>query len=314
MDIDSLYITSSEEQLLPVLITSKQKKTDMQPNDYIKWIQLIVNAFALGAAGWIYKAYILNLQSSLSSKDDQIKAVEKNMNLWRDKAAELEKKSPAFMEEALNKRIKIREDEIIRLGKDKETHVEEIKIQEEELARLKSELEKTKDYKMQLSFVGDDFDDYFFSRKGELEIEEVGIVAVDSGQLMITDPSYIDTEWEKEEFEDIRLFKDKDTKMVYQYRKDFDHYHETISGFHKNVNELIAEGKLIEIETSSELNYSYRGACAATLSENGFGELKFKLGQEGAGVAFRTVAGDGIYPVYAEKYNGKAIRVYVNLV
>jgi hypothetical protein len=287
----------------------------MTPDDYIKWIQLIVNAFALGAAGWIYKAYILNLQSSLSSKDDQIKAVEKNMNLWKDKATELEKKSPAFMEEALNKRIKIREDEITRLGKDKETHVEEIKIQEQELARLKSELEKTKDYKMQLSFVGEDFDDYFFSRKGVLEIEEVGSVAVDSGQLMITDPCYVDSEWEKEDFEDIRLYKDKDTTIVYQYRKDFNRFDETISGFEKTVNELIAEGKLIELETKSEeMNYSYKGACAATLSENGFGELKFKLGHEGAGVAFRTVAGDGMYPVYAEKYDGKVIRVYVDLI
>ncbi len=286
----------------------------MQPDDYIKWIQLIVNAFALGAAGWIYKAYILNLKSSLSSKDDQIKTVEKNMNLWKDKAAELEKTSPAFMEEALNKRIKIREDEIARLSKDSESHVEEIKIQEQELARLKSELEKTKDYKMQLSFVGKDFDDYFFSRKGELEIEEMGTVAVDSGQLMITDPCYIDSEWEKEEFEDIRLYKDKNSSVVYQFRKDFTSYEDTIVGYEKNVNELIAEGRLVKVETVSDLNYSYKGACAATLSKIGFGELKFKLGHEGAGVAFGTLAGDGMYPVYAEKYDGKIIRVYVNLV
>lgn len=286
----------------------------MIADDYIKWIQLIVNAFALGAAGWIYKAYILNLQSSLSIKDDQIKIVEKNMNLWRDKANELEKKSPAFMEEALNKRIKIREDEIIRLSKDTESHVEEIKIQEQELARLKSELEKTKDYKMQISFVGEDFDDYFFSRKGELEIEEIGSVAVDSGQLMITDPCYVDSEWEKEKFEDIRLYKDRDTGVVYQFRKDFNNYTETISGYDKDVNALVAEGKLVKVEMISNLNYSYRGACAATLSEAGFGELKFKLGHEGAGVAFRTVSGDGMYPVYAEKYDGNIIRVYVNLI
>lgn len=287
----------------------------MATDDYIKWIQLIANAFALGAAGWIYKAYILNLQSSLAVKDDQIKAVEKNMNLWKDKANELEKKSPAFMEEALNKRIKIREDEITRLSKDTESHVEEIKIQEQELARLKSELEKTKDYKMQLSFVGEDFDDYFFSRKGELEIEEIGSVAVDSGQLMITDPCYVDSEWEKEDFEDIRLYKDKDTSVVYQFRKDFNNYGETIKGYDKDVNTLVAEGKLIKVETvSDDLNYSYKGACAATLSEAGFGELKFKLGHEGAGVAFGTVAGDGMYPVYAEKYDGRIIRVYVNLI
>jgi len=287
----------------------------MHPDDYIKWIQLIVNALALGTAGWIYKGYILNMQSSLSSKDDQLKIVEKNMNLWKDKASELEKKSPEIIEEVLNKRIKIREEEIARLSKDTESRKEEIKIQEQELATLKSELEKTKDFKMQLSFVGEDFDDYFFSRKGDLEIVEIGSVAVDSGQLMITDPCYVDSEWEKEKFEDIRLYKDKNTNNIYQFRKDFNHYDETIKGYNENVNKLIKEGQLIEIQDiAAEYNYSYKGASTVSLSETGVGELKFKLGNRGAGVVFRTVAGDGTFPVYAEKYDEKIIRVYVNLI
>ncbi len=286
----------------------------MEPTDYIKWIQLIVNAFALGAAGWIYRAYILNLKASLSAKDEQMKVVERNLDFWKDKVSDLEKKTPEFMEDALNKRIKVREDEIQRLSKDTELHKEEIEIQNQELSILKSELEKTKSYKMQLSFVGEDFEDYFFSRKGELEIEEMGAVAVDSGQLMITDPCYIDSEWIQEEFEDIRLFKDKSTSKIYQFRKDFNNFEEKIEGFDKTVNELVKSGEFERIETVKELHYSYNGACAATTSKSGYGELKFKLGHEGAGVAFTTVAGDGLYPVYAEKYDGKIIRVYVNLI
>lgn len=47
------------------------------PEEYIKWIQLIINTFALGAAGWIYRAYILNLKATVTAKDEQIKVVEK---------------------------------------------------------------------------------------------------------------------------------------------------------------------------------------------------------------------------------------------
>jgi hypothetical protein len=38
------------------------------------------------------------------------------------------------------------------------------------------------------------------------------------------------------------------------------------------------------------------------------------MGHDGVGIAVRTVAGDGVYPVYAEKYNGEIVRVYVNLI
>ncbi|MBW4057154.1 MAG: hypothetical protein HIU83_17550 [Proteobacteria bacterium] len=38
------------------------------------------------------------------------------------------------------------------------------------------------------------------------------------------------------------------------------------------------------------------------------------LGHKGAGIAIKTVMGDGDYPVFAEKYNDEIVRVYVNLV
>lgn len=283
------------------------------PEDYIKWIQLIFNFFAIGAAGWIYKAYITNLNASLSSKDEQLKAVERNMSFWKDKANDLEKKSPEVMENVLNQRIKVREDEILRLSTDTESHKKELEIQNQELQILKSELEKTKDFKTSLSFIGEDFEDYFFSRQGNLEIVEMGMVGVDSGQLMITDPCYIDSEWQKEDFEDLRLYKDKETGKTYQYQKDFNNYQEKIEGFELDVNELIKSGRFEELSIKRDFNYSYAGASYATLSENGYGEMKYKLGHEGAGVVFGTAFGDGLYPVYGEKYDGKIIRVYVNI-
>lgn len=75
----------------------------------------------------------------------------------------------------------------------------------------------------------------------------LGHVAVDSGQLMICDPCYIDSEWTTED--------DKE-------------------------------------------KFSYSACAKATLSKEGFGELKFKRGHTGAGLAFGTAYGDGLYEVY----------------
>lgn len=63
-----------------------------------------------------------------------------------------------------------------------------------------------------------------------------------------------------------------------------------------------------------DFNFSYAGACYASMPKNGDGQLCFRLGHEGAGIAVKTVMGDGNYPVFAEKYNDEIVRVYVNLV
>lgn len=59
--------------------------------------------------------------------------------------------------------------------------------------------------------------------------------------------------------------------------------------------------------------YSYEGACNATLSEEGAGQLRFKGSRiSGAGVVFSSGYGDGSYPVFAT-YNdeGRIIKVEV---
>ena len=128
----------------------------------------------------------------------------------------------------------------------------------------------------------------------------IGQVGVDSGQLLMCDPCYIDSEWSKEEFTDIRIYEHKDTKERLQYKVDFPHYDAEITKYGKNMNELLKTGEWLDVPaTDSEFPFSYNACCKATLSDNGHGQLNYKLGHPGVGVAFSTAFGDGVYPVYA---------------
>lgn len=81
----------------------------------------------------------------------------------------------------------------------------------------------------------------------EKTLRLIGHVGVDSGQVMITDPCYLDS-WKANDF----------------------------------------------TEQGTNLDYSYEGACNATLGENGGAEI----GSGTQGVASRTAYGDGCYPVF----------------
>lgn len=251
----------------------------------------------------LYFAYIQSLRSQIEQKEDKSQIIEKNLQFWKDKAGELEKETPNFIVRSLSDRIKIGEEEIARLVADKESNKFEIEQKNKLLEELRIELEKAKEGKKSLEELSPD----------TYEMEEIGSVFVDSGQLIITDPSYIDSEWLKEEFEDIRLYKDVRTNKVFQFRKDFQKYTDIIDGYTKDVDSLVQEGTLEEVKIKTGLTYSYNGAAQATLSEEGYGNLKFKQGHEGAGFAFSTLYGDGEYPVYAEKIDGRVVRVMVDL-
>jgi hypothetical protein len=128
----------------------------------------------------------------------------------------------------------------------------------------------------------------------------IGQVGVDSGQLLMCDPCYIDSEWSKEDFTDIRVYEHKETKEKLQYKVDFPHYEAEISKYGKNMNQLVATGEWIDLPmTDSKFPFSYNACSKATLSEDGYGQLNYKLGHAGVGVAFSTAYGDGVYPVYA---------------
>ncbi len=131
--------------------------------------------------------------------------------------------------------------------------------------------------------------------------EHIGVVGVDSGQLMICDPCYIDSEWVREDFVDIRRYKDTRGK-VYEYQKDFPHFeHAMPSG--KTPNQLIESGawKLVPVPEQAQTRgrFSYAGVCETTLSEKQAGQLCYKIGHTGVGVAFCSGLGDGTYNVYA---------------
>ena len=83
--------------------------------ELISYLQLGANGFALLVAAWIYAAYTRNLRAVLSVKNEQVKTLEANVSLWKDKAIEFEKKTPEYIEDVLAKRINLREEEIKRL-------------------------------------------------------------------------------------------------------------------------------------------------------------------------------------------------------
>ena len=129
----------------------------------------------------------------------------------------------------------------------------------------------------------------------------IGHVGVDSGQLLLCDPCYIDSEWQKEEFNDFRTYKHKDTGKRLTYRINFKNYQEPIEDYGgKNMNELIATGEWEEQPPlPSMFEFSYNACAHASLCEDGYGQLHFKHGHPGVGVAFSTAFGDGMYPVIA---------------
>lgn len=121
---------------------------------------------------------------------------------------------------------------------------------------------------------GDEVEPFVEEPPKTIEVAFIGEVGVDSGQLMITDPSYIDHEWRHEQFALVRNPNTTDDTLY---------------------------------------PYTYNGACNATLNGGGHGQLAYNKGHAGAGVAFGTAWGDGSYPVYAEKHDGRIVRVYVNV-
>ena len=96
---------------------------------------------------------------------------------------------------------------------------------------------------------------------------KVGEVGVDAGMVMVGDPCYLDK------------FTDH----------DFD------------------DAKVEAQKTKGKYEYSYSGACAATLSENHAGQLG-----RGDAVAVSSGYGDGVYPVYATyNHEGRIVKLEV---
>ncbi len=151
--------------------------------------------------------------------------------------------------------------------------------------------------------------------------EHIGVVGVDSGQLMICDPYYIDSEWVREDFVDIRRYKDTGGN-VYEYQKDFPNY-EHIMPSGKTPNQLIQDGEWEQIPVPEKEvaigRFSYAGVSETTLFDKQAGQLFYKLGHAGAGVVFSSGLGDGTYNVYAtyadlEGWDRRIVSVRIELI
>lgn len=290
------------------------------------WAQVALNAGALIAGGVVWKMYFENLKATINTREAEVSLVNKQVDYWREKATELEKRSPEAVEKVLAERIAIRENEIERLAKDREHSFLELSRVEQEVELLNRTLDQTKGFReilaMERPEPGDpDYDDfvaYISSREDrvvDVEVVYMGAVGVDSGQLLLTDPCYIESEWLDEPFDHGRIYRDTKTGGTITWNEDFIKYNEVLAGYDQTPEELIENGRLVQMPvppTPEKFNYSYNGACQATIS-TGFGELVYETGHAGAGVVFQSGWGDGFYDVYAEKHDGRIMRVFVNL-
>lgn len=144
----------------------------------------------------------------------------------------------------------------------------------------------------------------------------LGSVSVDSGQLMITDPCYIDSTWTREPFQDVRHYRDTTTAATLTYPHDFQRYDQDLPAYSATVNDLLATGRLEPVPQETPTGgytYSYNGACQATLTPQAHGQLTHRTGRPGAGVAFSSGWGDGTYPVYGTIRDGRIIGVYIDM-
>lgn len=156
--------------------------------------------------------------------------------------------------------------------------------------------------------------------------ELAGEVGVDSGQLMVTDPCYLDSEWTVEEFviqhpifelneKGLARFGAELSDWRWQCFVDETNYatpHAALGDL--SMNDLRAQMLVQEVPQPPEpvTSYSYNGACHASISDDLYGQLNYRLGHAGAGVVFSSGYGDGIYPVYVRKNkDGRIVEVRI---
>ncbi len=131
----------------------------------------------------------------------------------------------------------------------------------------------------------------------------IGEVGVDSGQILVCDPCYIDSEWKYEECSFDRKHRHLDGTVL-QYRVDFPNYGVVIPKYGKTMNQIIADKEAYEIpESPAEYSFSYNACCKKTCrddEEENNGQLNYEAGHPGVGVVTSSGYGDGVYPVVAD--------------
>lgn len=141
-----------------------------------------------------------------------------------------------------------------------------------------------------------------------IQFEKIGEVDVDSGQILLIDPGYIDSRWKCQPFEDIRIYRNLFTGQQLEYRKDFQSYEDIIPGFGCSMNVLKRAGgwSLEQLKPGPDL--SANNCALAT-------QMPARAGVVGRiGTVLETALGDGRYSVYAQRDpDGAILRVLLDL-
>jgi hypothetical protein len=134
--------------------------------------------------------------------------------------------------------------------------------------------------------------------KAKDEWVEIGVVGVDSGQLMVCDPCYIESDWKHGwvKYED-KLRVVSTEELIPSPRKTGKTY-DDIYKDGLTYNQAIEKGILAEEPEEETGEFSYDGCCKKTINKS-HGQLNFNMGHAGAGVVFNSGFGDGVYPVFA---------------
>lgn len=171
------------------------------------------------------------------------------------------------------------------------------------------------------------------------EVIKIGEVGVDSGQLILLDPSYIEGQY--------RCFENhpadhgheiyahiKDGKLwqfVYGNETMYENvnpfpgtYGDIIPEYGMCPNDLIKNNLFAKTDIDprphiEEGEFSYRGICKTTGSENQSGQINHITGIPSGAVAFHSGLGDGCYSVYAEfivlpNWGKRIKKVWVELI
>lgn len=122
----------------------------------------------------------------------------------------------------------------------------------------------------------------------------VGKVYVDSGQILICDPCYIDSRWKKEDFNPRERYFHTGQQKVLELGVDFARFDLPVGGFEgKSMNDMIESGEVKELEYPPAKHvFSYNACCVKTLSNRLGGKVDL-------GIAISSGEGDGSYPVFA---------------
>lgn len=158
----------------------------------------------------------------------------------------------------------------------------------------------------------------------------IGKVGVDSGQLMIVDPGYVDEHWVRNTkapghpaykltAKGIKRFKSSLMRLrcslfdkVPKGELGFKRYDDPIKELDGlSMNDARDKGLVEEIPEPVDTSFSYHGACSVTGGEEGAGSMRINFAEA---VAFRSGYGDGCYEVWGRKNaDGRIVEVQIKM-